>query len=157
MKKLTFILTMLFVTNVTLSQSKETLKEDLRVSQVLNLAYSFKELTISDSEKILENQNKIYSILSEMTKEYSTENLNKFASELAIEESSNETEQKLEGSKCKRKANGAVNWDYCNGWETFLALLGSVGCQKPYPGGGNPTQQADSYYNCIQSVICKTC
>lgn len=159
MKKLAFILTMLFVTNVSLAQDLETLREDVRVGRILDLAKSFGDLKITDSEKILEKQNQMYLIISDMTKDYGSENLNKFATELALEESSTETNGKLDGggSKCKRKPNGTVNWDFCNGWETFLASLGTIGCQKPYPGGGSSSSQAESYYNCVQSVICKTC
>lgn len=58
--------------------------------------------------------------------------------------------------KCHRKSDGTTDWTDCNIWESVVVLLSSaVNCDQPAAGASR--SEIESYYNCIQSTICKNC
>lgn len=60
------------------------------------------------------------------------------------------------GDKCHRNSNGTVNSDACSFWEeVVVAFSGAFNCNNP--GAGASSSAWNTYYNCYQSIVCKTC
>ncbi|GEN75446.1 hypothetical protein [Chryseobacterium hagamense] len=60
------------------------------------------------------------------------------------------------GDKCHKNSNGTINTDACNFWEEIaVAWQGAFGCTKP--GFGASHQSWNNYYDCYQSIVCRTC
>lgn len=60
----------------------------------------------------------------------------------------------LSGGCCSLK-NGKTDWSCCNFWESVKVFLKAAGvCHVvQFPS----TEDMYNYYNCLQSIICKTC
>jgi hypothetical protein len=57
---------------------------------------------------------------------------------------------------CKRNGNGSVDDKCCNWWGSIKAAVkSSFRCTTP--GIGSPTHVVETYYDCVQEVVCETC
>jgi hypothetical protein len=136
----------------------EKFKKDVQVLELYDLMQSFKYLDPkSDTNEIYNVYKKIHTLREKIFDIYGEEDSIYYASELAKYQNSNPTPIQVEGdgNKCKRNSNGTTNRDECNFWESVVVgLVSHFQCHLTEL----PTiSQIDSYYNCVQSVICDRC
>jgi len=139
------------LTTVSFDKNEVNTEEFVELVNSLGMAEQIAEVkelnsTLEDPvfyEKLLAVYNSSYTLLT--TFENSEEIL-----DVLIESNA----EYFSGGCCSLK-DGKTDWSCCNFWESVKVFLKAAGaCHLvQYPS----TEDMNNYYNCIQSIICKTC
>lgn len=131
---------------------KAIIENDLIAKEIYNLGFEYKNaIKMHDNENILIIHDRILIKIEELNMLYGKENLQEFYNEIILTSKTDGGDMigGPDDDKCKRKADGTVNYSACEGfWENFLVTIRVGFC---------PTGNAEQLYNCAQDVVCKTC